>query len=219
MVIKKGDFIELEFTGKVKEGDVFDSNIKEDLEKANLKNDPTPFVFPVGEDMFVKGVDQFLIGKDVGEYEVELKPEDAFGKRNPKLIQMVSIKDFARSNVNPIPGAIFNFDGKVAKVLTVSGGRVMVDFNNPVAGKNVVYKLVVKRMVEDVKEKVNAMNDFFFRQKFDFEIKDKDLVLKVPKGMKELAILFGDKYKQALGLELKAEEVESPKPEVEEKKE
>ena len=35
MALQKKDFIEIEFTGKVKDGEVFDSNIKEDLKKLN----------------------------------------------------------------------------------------------------------------------------------------------------------------------------------------
>ena len=35
MALKKKDFIEIEFTGKIKGGEVFDSNIKKDLEKLN----------------------------------------------------------------------------------------------------------------------------------------------------------------------------------------
>ena len=32
-MLKKKDFIEIEFTGKTKDGEIFDSNTKEDLEK------------------------------------------------------------------------------------------------------------------------------------------------------------------------------------------
>ncbi|NCN87116.1 peptidylprolyl isomerase [archaeon] len=207
MAFKKGDFIEIQFTGKVKDGDIFDSNIKEDLAKANIQGQDSKFVFSVGEGMFVKGVDEFLIGKEVGEYEIEVKPEDAFGKRNPKLIQMIPLKVFAQHQLNPIPGAMFNFDNKLARVLTVSGGRVMVDFNNPVAGKILEYKIKVLRKVEDVNEKINAMNDFFFRQEFKFEIKDKDLILDVPQGSKKFIEMFAEKYKELLDFNLKANEV------------
>ena len=42
-----------------------------------------PFIFCLGEGMFLPGIEDFLIGKEIGEYEVELPPEKAFGKRNP----------------------------------------------------------------------------------------------------------------------------------------
>lgn len=209
MVFCKNDFVEIEFTGRVKNGDVFDSNVKEELGKANVKGEPKPFVFPIGNLMFVKGVDEFLIGKDVGKYEIKLLPEDAFGKRNPKMIQMVPLKNFLQNKINPIPGASFNMDGRVAKILTVSGGRVMVDFNNPVAGKDVEYSVNVLRKVDDIKEKVKAMNDFFFRRSVEFEVKNTDLILKVPKEMSQFVVMFADKYKEILGLDIKVSENET----------
>lgn len=207
MALKKGDFIEIEFTGKIKDGEVFDSNIKEDLEKTKIKGNPKPFIFPLGERMFVKGVDSFLVGKDLGEYNIELKPEDAFGKRDSKLIQTIPAKLFQQQRLNPIPGSMFNFDGKLGKILTVSSGRVMVDFNNPIAGKNVEYKIKVNKKIEDINEKVKAMNDFFFREDFDFKIKNKELEVKVPKEKIPFIEMFKDKYKEILDLEMKAVEI------------
>jgi len=88
--------------------------------------------------MFLKGVDDFLIGKEIGKYIIELSPEKAFGNRESKLVQMIPMKIFHQHKINPVPGTLFNFDNKVAKILTVSGGRVMVDFNNPLAGKDII---------------------------------------------------------------------------------
>src|SRR6056297_514428 len=104
---------------------------------------------------FIEIIDEFLIGKEVGKnYTIELTPEKAFGKRDPKQLQMIPLKVFYQHQINPVPGASFNFDGKIAKVLTVSGGRVMVDFNNPLAGKDVVYDIEVKRKVDDLNEQI-----------------------------------------------------------------
>jgi FKBP-type peptidyl-prolyl cis-trans isomerase 2 len=211
MELKKKDFVEIEFTGRTKEGNVFDSNVKEILEKENIKGSPKPFIFCLGEGMFIKGIDEFLIGKDIGTYEVSLKPEEAFGKRNPKLIQMIQKKEFIKHNLNPLPGVIFNFDGKLAKVLTVSGGRVMLDFNNPLAGKEVHYKIKVLRKVDNLNEKIEALNDFLFRKNFKFEIKDKKLIMKVPQESIKFVEMFKDKYKEILDLELKLEDAEENK--------
>jgi len=89
----------------------------------------------------------------------------------------------------------------------------MVDFNNPLAGKNVKYNIKVLRKVEDINEKVKSLNEFFFRADFDFKVEEKKLILKVPKGMEKLAEIFRGKYKELLGLELEVKEVESSKPE------
>ena len=54
---------------------------KEDLNNANLSIEPKPLVFSFGQGMFLKGVEDFLVGKEIGKYEIELPPEKAFGKR------------------------------------------------------------------------------------------------------------------------------------------
>jgi len=212
MALQKKDFIEIEFTGRIKGGEVFDSNVREEMEKLHHGHDHTlevkPFVFPLGEDMFVKGVDRFLIGKDVGNHHISLSPEEAFGKRNPKEIKMVPIKNFKEHNLNPIPGSVFNFDGKLAKILTVSSGRVILDFNNPLAGKNIEYDVKVLRKVEDLNEKVKALNDFFLRKEFKFKIEEKKLIIEAPKEVKQFAELFKEKYKDVLGLELEIKKID-----------
>jgi len=211
MALQKKDFIEIEFTGKVKGGDIFDSNIEEDLKNAKLKIQTKPFVFSLGEDMFLKELDNFLIGKEFGEYKVELEPENAFGKREPKFIKMIPMKIFREHKINPVPGVMFNFDGRMAKILTVSGGRVIADFNNPLAGKTVEYKIKVLRKVDDLNEKIKSLNEFFFKKDLKFEVNEKKLTLEVEKPMTQFAEMFKDKFKEMLGLELEVKEIEVKK--------
>jgi FKBP-type peptidyl-prolyl cis-trans isomerase 2 len=208
MALQKNDFIEIEFTGKIKGGEVFDSNVKEELEKLNPNQKAKPFVFSLGQDMFLKGVEEFLIGKDIGNYEIELKPEKAFGLRDSSLIQRIPLKVFLEHKINPIPGAVLTFDNKFGKVLTVSGGRTIVDFNSPLAGKEVIYKINLLRKVEDINEKVKALNEFLFRRDFKFEINENKLILEVDKGFKAFAELFKDKFKEILGLDMEVKEIE-----------
>ncbi len=212
MELKKKDFIEIEFTGKTKEGEIFDSNIKEDLAKSNLNVKPKPFVFCIGEGMFLPGIENFVIGKDIGEYKIELEAKDAFGPRDAKLIQMVPMKVFHEQKINPIQGSMFNFDGKIAKILTVSGGRVMVDFNNPIAGKDVTYDLKVLRKLDDVNEQLKAFNEFLFKKDFKAEIQDKKIILTVEKPMVKFVELFKDKFKDIFGKDIEIKEVEAKKP-------
>lgn len=208
MPLQKKDFIEIEFTGKIKGGEVFDSNIKEDLKKINPEASSKPFIFCLGESMFLKGIEDFLLEKEIGKYEIELEPEKAFGNRDTKLIQIVPIKIFRDKQINPVPGIMFNFDGRPAKILTVSGGRVIVDFNNPLAGKTVIYKVNFLRKVEDKTEQINAFNDFVFRKEFKFEIEDKKLVLEIEKQLAKFVEMFRDKYKDIFGLNLEVKQKE-----------
>ncbi len=217
MGLKKKDFIEVEFTGRIKGGAIFDSNIKKDLEEAKLNIKAKPFIFSLGEGMFIKGVDDFLIGKDVGSYKIELKPEEAFGKRNSQLVQMMPMKVFIEQKLNPTPGAIFNFDGRIAKVLTASGGRIMVDFNHPMAGKEVVYNLNILRKIEDINEKISALNEFLFRKDFKFDIKEKKIVMQVEKSLVKLIELFKDKFKDIFKLDLEVEEIKEAEQKTEKK--
>jgi FKBP-type peptidyl-prolyl cis-trans isomerase 2 len=211
MAFKKSDFIELEFTGRLKTGEIFDSNIKEDLETLHKgHNHPVetkPFVMCLGEQMFLDSVENFIIGKEIGEYELQLPPEKAFGTRNSKLVMMIPMKVFREQKINPVQGDVLNFDGRPAKILTVSGGRIIVDFNNPLAGKEVIYKLKIKRKVDDLNEKIKAMINFFFRKDFEFEVKEGRMIMSVEPSFTKFAELFKDQFKKLFNLELEVKEI------------
>lgn len=212
MTFKKKDFIEIEFTGKIKDtGEVFDSNIQKDIKNSNSDIPPKPFIFCLGEGMFLKAIDDFLISKKTGNYKLELTPEKAFGKRDAKLIQLMSMRVFKQHNLNPVPGIPFNFDGRMGKILSVSGGRVIVDFNNPIAGKDVSYDIKVLRKVEDLNEKIKAFINFLFRKDLDFEVKEKTIIIKVEKQMAKFVEMFEKKFEDVFDMKLKVEEKEEKK--------
>jgi len=218
MAFKKMDFVELEFTGRLKNGEIFDSNIKEDLEKLhhghNHPIETKPFILCIGEHMFLDSIEDFLMGKDTGEYEISLSPEKAFGIRDPKMIMRIPMKIFMEQKINPVQGEVFNFDGRLAKILTVSGGRVMADFNNPLAGKDVMYKLKVKRKVDDVNEKIKAFINFLFRRDLNFEVKEKKIIVEIEPQLSQFIEIFKEKFKSLFDMELEAREIkkkENPK--------
>jgi len=211
-MLQKKDFIEIEFAGRVKDGEIFDSNILENVKKLHEGHsheiEAKPIIFCLGEGMFLKGIDDFLIGKEVGNYKIELPPEKAFGVRLSQLVQMVPIKLFQSQKLNPQPGMTFNFDGRMAKVLTASGGRVIVDFNNPLAGKTVVYDIHILRKVEDLNEKIKSVIDFLFRRDFKFSVQDKKIVIEVEKQMFKFVEMFKEKFRDILDMELEIKEIE-----------
>ena len=218
MAFKTMDFVELEFTGRLKNGEIFDSNIKEDLEKLhhghNHPIETKPFILCIGEHMFLDSIEDFLMGKDTGEYEISLSPEKAFGIRDPKMIMRIPMKIFMEQKINPVQGEVFNFDGRLAKILTVSGGRVMADFNNPLAGKDVMYKLKVKRKVDDVNEKIKAFINFLFRRDLNFEVKEKKIIVETEPQLSQFIEIFKEKFKSLFDMELEAREIkkkENPK--------
>lgn len=211
MAIKKNDFVEVEFTGNITGTDeIFDTNIKADAEKAGLNiKDIRPFVLAVGHQMLPKGLDAGLEGKEEGKsYTIELKPEDAFGKRDPQLVRMISTKLFHEQKIDPKKGMQLSLDGQLVKILSSDRGRTLVDFNNPLAGKNVTYKYKINKSITDEKEKIDALQDFLFRRKFDFDKKDKTVTFKITKELEPFVKMFAPKFEEILGLKIESKVVE-----------
>ena len=155
--IKKHDFIEIDYTGKIKEDNIiFDTTYEKVAKENNLHgHDFSPAIICVGENQILDGLDKNLEGKEIGkEYEFDIKPEDAFGKKNAKLIQLISTSKFRQQSIQPIPGMQLNIDGMVGIVKTVSGGRTLVDFNHPLAGKELSYKVRINKKATDAMEKL-----------------------------------------------------------------
>jgi peptidylprolyl isomerase/FKBP-type peptidyl-prolyl cis-trans isomerase SlyD len=48
------------------------------------------------------------------------------------------------------------------KILTVNGGRVKVDFNHELAGKDLVYDVQVCEIIEDTDEKIKSMIELHY---------------------------------------------------------
>lgn len=202
---KKNDFVELEFIGRVKNGEIFDTNIKEEAKKINLEIDTKPLVICIGQGMLVKGFDKELESKEIGKkYKIELNENDAFGKRNSQLVKIVPLKVFRDKDFSPVPGIMINIDNMLAKIVTVSGGRVIVDFNNPMAGKEIEYEFTIKKLILDESEKINALQDFFFRHRFTFELKDNKIIFQ--KEAEPILKLLSAKFKEILGKEIEAEQ-------------
>lgn len=216
VLVQKNDFIELEFTGKIKDnGEVFDTNSKAEIEKKKLNFESKPYVICVGKGMSIKGLDADVEGKEVGkEYSVEFKPEDAFGKRNPGMVRMIPLKIFIEQKIMPQKGMQLNLDGALVKVISVSGGRVLVDFNNPLAGKVVSYDYKIIKKLEDEKDKVNALQDFFFRKRFDFAVTDKEVTFKVEENLMKFIEMMAKPFEDILGIKVKAEAIAAKKEEV-----
>jgi FKBP-type peptidyl-prolyl cis-trans isomerase 2 len=210
--IQKNDFIEIEYTGKLTDGEIFDTNIEEDAKKIGTKEKPKPFKMCVGHEMFLKKLDKEIEGKETGKtYSVQLKPKDAFGNRDPSLIRTYPLSAFTQREINPQPGMMLSLDNNLVKIISVSGGRVMVDFNNPLAGKEVIYEFRILKKITDLNEKIKSLSEFFYKQEFPFEVKENKLIIKAPKPAEKFILMFKDKFKEILNLDL--EFIEQKKPE------
>ncbi len=168
--IKKGDFIEIEYTGRIKGGVVFDTT-KEDVARQqgiyNKNASYKPITLCVGESHLLKGIDEQVEGKEPGKHSFQVPPEKGFGKKSPKLLQLISTSKFRSQGVMPVPGMQVNIDGIAGIVKTVTGGRTIVDFNHPLAGKDIEYEVEIKRIVTDEKEKVDALLNLMGLSEFE----------------------------------------------------
>lgn len=202
MAVKKNEFVELQFSGYAN-GELFDSTKTEEIKKLNPRmKDSKPMVIAVGQGMILPAFDKDIEGKDLGkEYELSIKAKDAFGERRRELIKMVALSAFEGQRVMPQPGMTLMLDQNLVKVLSVSGGRVTLDFNNPLAGKDIKYSYKITRIVTDETEKANSLFEVMFRFVPKFEVKDK-IVITGPKFMEHYAKSFNAKFKELVGKEL-----------------
>jgi len=146
----------------------------------------------VGRGWLDKPMEEFLTNaKGVGEKgSVELPAGKIFGERNNKLIETHAISDFTNHGVEPKPGVMVNADNKIGKVLSVSGGRVKIDFNHPLAGKVLtpVINVEIIGTIEKTEEKIKAMiesaatydEDKKQMDKMEVVIKKKDVEITAP---------------------------------------
>lgn len=185
MPIKKHDFVEIEYTGQLKDGIVFDTTDEKTAKENNIhdpKAEYKPTIVCIGEQQIPEGLDEFLQGKETGqEYTVELLPEKAFGKKNAQKIRLIPLSAFKKQEIMPQPGLQVNIDNEMGTILRVSGGRVLVDFNHPLAGKKVTYQIKPLRIITDTKEKVEAfMKTSLNLPGIKTEIKDNKAIITMP---------------------------------------
>ncbi|RLJ07027.1 MAG: hypothetical protein DRP12_03000, partial [Candidatus Aenigmatarchaeota archaeon] len=126
----------------------------------NPKQTYGPKLVILGKRMILPQLEEELKKLKPGEEkQVELK--NPFGERRPELIKIISLSHFLKNKINPIPGMPIEIEGVPARVQAVSGGRVRVDFNHPLAGKTVIYRLKVVKKLENLKEKAEALIKHF----------------------------------------------------------
>jgi len=210
MPIKKHDFIEVEYTGRFKDTkEVFDTTSVKIAKEAQIfseKGEYAPVIICIGEHHILRGIDEFLEGKEVGSYTLELPPEKAFGKKKMELIKMIPTNKFTEQDIKPIPNLRLNIDGHVGLVKSVSGGRTVVDFNHPLAGRDVVYDLKVIKLVTDKKVQVESLLKVLFGTEIPVDVKEKKAVVSFPSELPEqIKMELAKKVSELTSLELSVE--------------
>lgn len=106
--------------------------------------DRKPATFRYGDGSLLPAIEKKLLGMSAGQRQIfELKPEDAFGQRNPANIQRFDRRDFA-PDMDLSEGTVLSFaDARKAElpgvVQQVTDDEVVVDFNHPLAGRTLSF--------------------------------------------------------------------------------
>jgi len=189
MALQKGDFVLIDYVAKVKEtGEVFDTTVEETAKKEHLYKEGEiyePKLVVLGEGWVLKALDESLQSMEISKLSsVEISPQKAFGERDPEKVRRVPLKHMVAKGINATLGLRVDYDGKMAVVRAVGAGRVLLDFNPPLAGKTLVYEVTVKNKLETVEEKISALIHRRIPSvdisKFEFAVKQKGVSVEMP---------------------------------------
>ena len=189
MPSKKGDFLLIEYTAKIKEtGETFDTTNENTAKKEKLyKEGETyePKLVVIGEGWILKTLDDSLPTLQLNKQEtIEIPPDKAFGPRDPEKLKMIPLKKLREKGITPQLGMRIEYEKKLATIRTVGAGRVTLDFNPPLAGKTLVYEVTAKKKLRTRKEKISTL---IHRRiptagitKFKLDIQKTEAIIKVP---------------------------------------
>ncbi|TDA28298.1 MAG: peptidylprolyl isomerase [Archaeoglobi archaeon] len=153
-----GDFVRISYTAKLEDGKVIDTTDPEIAKKEGIFNENARYgdIYAVlGEGHILKGLEEDIIGKEVGyKGVVVVPPEKGFGNYDASKKDSFSITRFRE---RPQVGQRVRVGDKVGTVERIVGRRVIVDFNHPLAGKNITFEYEIKEKLEKVEDKLKAL--------------------------------------------------------------
>ncbi len=189
MALQKGDFVLIEYTAKVKEtNEVFDTTFEEISKKEHLHKEGEiyePKLVVLGESWVLKALDESLATMEIDKAQtVEIAPKDAFGQRDPEKVKRVPLKQLMAKGTTPVIGMRLDYNGKMAVVRSIGAGRVLLDFNPPLAGKTLIYDVTVKKKLQTNEEKIATLIHrrvpLAEESKFKFTIQEKTITVDMP---------------------------------------
>jgi len=189
MPLQKGDFILIDYVAKVKEtNEVFDTTKDDVAKKEHLHKEGQihePELVVVGEGWVLKALDEALATMEVNKPQtVEISPDKGFGQRDPEKIKRVSIKQLYAKEINPVVGARIEYQGKNATIRSVGAGRVLLDFNPPLAGRTLIYDVTITNRLDTAEQKIGAIIHrrvpVVEENKFKLTIQGCDLTIDLP---------------------------------------
>ena len=184
--LNKGEIVRINYTARIIENDkVFDTTSADVAKEAGIFNEKYSYAampYIIGSGSFFKVLDEAVANAEIGkETEIEIKCEDAVGAKDPKLIETYPIKEFYKQEIMPQPGLEVKLGDRTGTVVTVGAGRVKVDFNNFLAGKDLKYTFTVEEVMKDNEAKADAIvqMDFGNAEGFSFAFTDDKVTVNV----------------------------------------
>jgi FKBP-type peptidyl-prolyl cis-trans isomerase 2 len=147
----------------------------------------------IGGEYFPTGIETSLVGIKIGEaVSREFTPAEAFGERDPKLIELFSmheierLPEMRREDAHLDIGTVLTIEGRRGRVTQLTAARVRVDFNPPFAGRRVKGTFTATEKITDTVEKVRAILELQYgrSQEFHIEHREKTITLRVPERSK-----------------------------------
>lgn len=143
--VENGDTISVDYVGKLEDGTVFDTSVKEVAIQAGIYNQMRnyePLTFTVGTGQMIEGFDKGVIGMKAGETKVlKISPEQAYGEYDPELS-----RELSREGVSFVPevGMQLATDTGLRGIVTEVGDKsFIIDFNHELAGKTLIFEVTV----------------------------------------------------------------------------
>ncbi len=137
MQIKQGSQVVLNFALSLEDDQIIDSTF-----------DKKPATLIVGDGNLPEGFEALLVGLEAGCKDTFIvSPENAFSQPNPNNIQTMKRSDFA-ADMELEVGMVVSFaDANQAELpgvlKTVEDNLVVVDFNHPLAGKELKFQVEI----------------------------------------------------------------------------
>jgi len=169
-MIKNRDIIKVDVIGRIKENNkIFEVTNEETAKKEDVfKPDVSygPKIAVIGEDSISKGLDRYIIGMKVKETKtVTISPHEAYGARDKNLIVTVPLKRIKQQNITPQVGMSIQTEQGIARISSVDGGRVRLDYNHPLAGKDLIFEIsVLEKIEEGVKKEAEGKSSILSGQ-------------------------------------------------------
>jgi len=136
-----GKHVSIQYEGMLENGEIVERSV-----------DTGPVEFEIGLNIMPPAFERALIGMREGEEKtITMTPEEAFGPRDENLLHTIK-KKVLGEKIEPKPGMVLGMTlekdeqpHKVPALVTaVNGDEITIDFNHPLAGKTVIYRLILK---------------------------------------------------------------------------